>query len=284
MTILSGSEPDPFGAALRQAFAGHPAAVTIRRDDGLVNQMDMAYYLAGANAFHPTEAVALDNASGRVLDIGCGGGRHALHLRDQILSVTGLDVSPSALWVAGHRGLSCLVWASVSPVPFARGSFDTLLLLGGNLGIGGTVAGSRDVLRSLRRLVGSDGRLLASSRNVLGTADPVHLAYHERNRDRGLSAGQLRLRMEYGDLVGPWFDLLFPTPAEVPRLIEGSGWRLQDLLEDQSPVYSAVLTADSSQHNHVERTSVRSFFCPSTLDLSHPSRTQRTEVRCCFDR
>jgi len=243
MQILSGNEPDPFGVALRQAFAGHSAAVTIRSDDGLVNQMDMAYYLAGAEAFHPTEAVALSSAHGRVLDIGCGGGRHALHLCGRGLPVSGLDVSPGALWVAGQRGLSRRVWASVSPPPFASGIFDTLLLLGGNLGIGGTMSGSCEVLRSLRHLVRSDGRLLASSRNVLGTADEVHLAYHQRNRERGLPVGQLRLRMEYGEVVGSWFDLLFPTPAEVPQLLEGSGWRIQHLHEDNSPVFSAVLAA-----------------------------------------
>ena len=40
-------------------------------------------------------------------------------------------------------------------------------------------------------------RIIAHGTDPYGTTDPVHLAYHRRNRERGRLGGQLRLRLRY---------------------------------------------------------------------------------------
>ena len=243
MATLSGFGPDPFGQALWDAYHGRPARLIFHRDDGLVNDQDAALYLAGPEAFDPTEATALAFARRRVLDVGCGAGRHALVLQERGLPVVGLDVSPLALQVAHRRGLQHMVWAAATAPPFAAASFDTFLLLGNNLALGGDVEGTVAMLRRLRRLARSGGVIIASCRNPTATDDPVHLAYHQRNRARGRPIGQVTMRVAYGGQLSPWFDLLLLTPAEASALAERAGWRVEQTLSEGGALFTLVLAA-----------------------------------------
>jgi hypothetical protein len=55
--------------------------------------------------------------------------------------------------------------------------------------------------------------------------------------------GQLRLRVRYRDLIGPWFDYLIVSPDEMAAILEGTGWRIHRLLQqDGSGYYVAVLS------------------------------------------
>ena len=54
--------------------------------------------------------------------------------------------------------------------------------------------------------------------------------------------GQLRLRVRYRDLIGPWFDFLIVTPEEMATILEGRQLRIRRLLEESgSGYYVAVL-------------------------------------------
>ena len=66
------------------------------------------------------------------------------------------------------------------------------------------------------------GRILAGSMDVTSTDDPEHLAYQERNVRRGRLPGQIRLRVRYRRLVGPWLDWLFVSKAELEEIVAGT--------------------------------------------------------------
>ena len=80
-------------------------------------------------------------------------------------------------------------------------------------------------LRLLRRLRPLADRIVAGANDPYTTEDPAHLAYQERNRKRGRMPGQLRLRVRYRDLIGPWFDYLIVSPDEMATIVEGAQWR-----------------------------------------------------------
>ncbi len=83
---------------------------------------------------------------------------------------------------------------------------------------------------------------MAASNDPYATEDPAHLAYQERNRQRGRAAGQLRLRVRYRDLVGPWFDYLIVSPDEMATILVDTEWRIHRLLQQSgSGYYVAVL-------------------------------------------
>ena len=69
----------------------------------------------------------------RILDLGCGNGRHVVHLDKQGFAVTGLDISPTGLALAqswlNEEGLEApLVLSDFGdPLPFQDGAFEGLL-------------------------------------------------------------------------------------------------------------------------------------------------------------
>jgi SAM-dependent methyltransferase len=69
--------------------------------------------------------------SGALLDVGCGRGTRplALHKAFPMLSVTGLDASPSMAEAARGAGLPRVIEGSVTDLPFATGSFDVVTCL-----------------------------------------------------------------------------------------------------------------------------------------------------------
>jgi hypothetical protein len=77
----------------------------------------------------------------------------------------------------------------------------------------------------------------------MAAEDPVHLAYHERNRARGRPIGQVTIRVEYAGQVGPWFDLLIATPEEVSLLAGQAGWRVEQILSQVEAFFTVVWVA-----------------------------------------
>jgi hypothetical protein len=53
--------------------------------------------------------------------------------------------------------------------------------------------------------------------------------------------GQIRMRARYGRLATPWFDYLFTSVRELERLIDGTGWTLDDVIDGAGPAYAFVL-------------------------------------------
>src|SRR5256886_14575005 len=85
------------------------------------------------------EREAIRLVRGRVLDLGCGPGRHALFLQRKGFDVVGVDASPTQVALARIRGLANVYPASVRRLPRGLGAFQSLLLLGNNLGPAGDV-------------------------------------------------------------------------------------------------------------------------------------------------
>ena len=65
----------------------------------------------------------LGDGPGRLLDVGCGGGAHALAFAERSWTVTGVDVSRAQLDLAHARGVEA-VEADATALPFANETFD----------------------------------------------------------------------------------------------------------------------------------------------------------------
>jgi hypothetical protein len=97
---------DVWGAILRDTLAGRRAAETVERDDGFILAYDAAYFLAPYEEWDdPVEREAMTFVRGRVLDIGCGGGRVALYLQEYGHEVVAIDSSPGAVQICLERGV-----------------------------------------------------------------------------------------------------------------------------------------------------------------------------------
>jgi SAM-dependent methyltransferase len=225
---------DAFGQMLRDGRGPE----IIERDDGFLEAAKIGYFAPVAQ-WPAVERRALRWTRGRVLDAGVGAGRAALELQRRGRSVVGIDVSPGAVEVARARGVRDVRLLAFEDVDDSVGRFDTVVMFGNNFGLFGSPSKARRLLRRLRPLA---DRIVAASNDPYATEDPAHLAYQERNRKRGRAAGQLRLRVRYRDLIGPWFDYLIVSPDEMASILEGTEWEIRHLLQQSgSGYYVAVL-------------------------------------------
>lgn len=236
---------DAFGAMLLAHYESvEPARVfeIIERSDGGLGVGDPGRYFALFDQWHECEQWLVARLTGRTLDIGCGPGRHALHLQERGVDVTGLDISPGAIEVCRRRGLaktfagSLEEFAAISPAPF-----DCFLLLGNNIGLLESRDAAPRFLASITALAAPRAVILGTCVDPLATTDPEHLAYHAANRAAGRLAGQLRMRVRHGRIASDWFDYLITAPAELSELLVGTGWRVAEVKSEDA--HHAVILA-----------------------------------------
>lgn len=179
---------DAFGEALRRCHRGlHRPGVAfevLERDDGLIGVGDAATYFAPLRHWPPLEREVYSEITGRVLDLGCGADRHATVLAADGIDVLGVDPSSGAVDVPRDRGANALP-GSATELPEGIGTSDTFLLLGNNVGLLGGSEQALLVLAELAQVATPSARVIVSGTEPYATDNPDHLAYHERNQQRG---------------------------------------------------------------------------------------------------
>ncbi len=243
LEVVVKDREDAFGHMLLDFHEGlrHGSEI-VERDDGYFDAAGgPAAYFTEYRDWGPHEKKAMKHATGRVLDIGCGAGRHSLYLQKRGLDVLGIDVSPLAVKTAQARGLKKATVLSVTKVSRGLGVFDTILMLGNNFGLFGSERRARWLLRRFAGATGDDARIIAESNDVYRTEVRAHLRYHRLNRRRGRMPGQVRIRIRYETYVTPWFDYLLASPKEMAGILDGTGWSIDRILKSGGPAYIAVI-------------------------------------------
>lgn len=172
--------------------------VTLRTRDGREIAPD-AY--AWSRPASDADRRVLARARGPVLDVGCGPGRHLAVLHGAGVATLGLDVSPAAVALARESGARVHHGCVFDPVPL-EGSWRTVLLLDGNIGIGGEPTA---LLARCRDLLGPAGQVIAE------VAAP------------GTPAAQEDVRLELDGTPGPWFAFATVPAGDAGRHASDAG-------------------------------------------------------------
>ena len=233
---------DTFGKALVAHHRGEPADHVIERDDGLIDEIDTGIYFLEYDDWPEFEKEAMLEAKGRVLDVGCGAGRAAVWVQERGHDVVGIDVSPLALEVSRLRGVRDCRLMDVRELDFPDGAFDTVLMLGNNLGIGGDAGQTRRILESLHRITADEGIVIAETRDPLKTDDPAHLAYHERNRGMNRPPGLVKIRIGFGGKFDDRFEFLLLGEEGLAELLEPTGWSISRVYGSGGATFVAILS------------------------------------------
>ncbi|MFQ5837438.1 MAG: class I SAM-dependent methyltransferase [Thermoplasmata archaeon] len=235
-------DQDAFGHEILDYLKNKSGFEIVERDDGFfdVSGGPRAYF-AEYEDWPPHEKEAMKFARGRVLDIGCGAGRHSLYLQERGLEVLGIDNSPLAIEVCRKRGLGETRVMSATQVSSRLGIFDTILMLGNNFGLFGSYERARWLLKRFRNMTSEDGRIIAESNDPYKTEVPEHLAYHDLNRERGRMPGQVRIRVRYKKYLTPWFDYLLVSKGEMESIVGGTGWKVRRFIDSEGSPYIAVI-------------------------------------------
>lgn len=164
-----------YGAALDGG-----SSLTARHADGATEVLAVSRWLADADA---VDERLIDRARGPVLDVGCGPGRHVHALVRRGIPALGLDASPTAVRIASERGAEAIL-GDVFTHGLELGVWETVLLIDGNLGIGGDPAA---LLRRVAEFLTPTGRVLVE------TGPP------------GGGLQSVPVRLERGEDVSRWF-------------------------------------------------------------------------------
>lgn len=221
----------------------------VERDDGFFDVTGgPAIYFSKYEDWPSHEKQAMRYVRGRVLDIGCGAGRHSLYLQEKGFDVLGIDMSPLAIEVCKLRGLKNAKVMSITQISSRLGTFDTLLMLGNNFGLFGSFKRATWLLKRFRKITNEKARIIAESRDPYETTDPFHLEYHKFNRKRDRMSGQVRIRVRYKKYVTPWLDYLLVSKDEMEEILEGTGWKVRRFIdwEEEGSMYVAIIEEESS--------------------------------------
>src|SRR5215211_4550731 len=133
MPVIDDAQ-DAFGRALLDFYEGRRGPpLLLEADDGSIRPAD----LQPADFFHPHDAWprweqdAIGHATGSVLDLGAGAGRHSCHLQSLGHRVTALDSSPGCVAVCRARGIGDVRLGDLAEPPSDR-RWETILLMCGN--------------------------------------------------------------------------------------------------------------------------------------------------------
>jgi SAM-dependent methyltransferase len=234
---------DAFGREMMDYFNGEAIGDEIvERDDGWIEtSTEPALYFAEFAQWPDVEKKAIDLARGRVLDVGCGAGRVGRYLQGEGYEVVGIDNSPLAVKVCRERGVGKTRVASLSEFTAPAESFCTVVMFRNNFGLFGDAEHARRLLKRWHRMTTPPARILAASTDPYATRVPEHLQYHRQNRRKGRMGGQIRIRVRYRKHATPWWDLLLVSRDEMRKLVDGTGWKVSDLLDEGGARYVAVL-------------------------------------------
>ena len=236
-------QKDAYGQEVLAYLKGEKVPEIVEREDSFIGiSGGSPSYFADFKDWPKIQKKAIKYVKGKVLDIGCGAGRVSLYLQKKGYDVLGIDNSPLAIKVCKERGLK---HARVLPVEnvdnLPNSSIDTVLMFGNNFGLFGGYNKAKSLLKKLYKVTSDDAQILAESNDVYKTKDPVHLAYHKLNRQRGRMSGQLKIRVRFKKFIGDWFDYLLVSKSEMKDILKGTGWKVHKIIDSGKNMYIAVI-------------------------------------------
>ena len=236
---------DAYGHLLSDYHNGRENVEIVEREDGFidVSRLGPFNYFAEYENWAEHQRRAIAHATGSVLDIGCGAGRHCLYLQEQGHDVLGTDISPLAIQTCQSRGLKNALVTPITQLSSKIGTFDTILMMGHNFGLVGEYKRAKWILRRFAAMTTDTAKIIAETMDPYQTEVPYHLAYHQFNQDRRRMSGQIRLRIRYRQHATPWFDYLFVSKVEMEDILDGTPWQVERYIDAaNTPTYITILT------------------------------------------
>jgi len=229
---------DVMGMALLDYFNGkYSEDILTETNISEEDVMPVPYLFRTYDEMPTVEQTALNMASGRVLDVGCGAGIHALYLQEKGLEVTAIDTSPGAVEVSKLRGVKDV--RLIDLLDLKEEKFDTILILMNGTGIFQTVEKVPAYLEHLKTLLNPKGKIYI---------DSTDLRYmYDTNDDGSIWVpgdryyGELEFVMRYKGMESDVFDWLYLGEHLFDLLAEESGFNFEVVERGENFDYLAVL-------------------------------------------
>lgn len=150
--VFGAGRAEPYERMLAGARSGRLVLHSLDGAHG-PHRLDVGRWVRAAT---PADLTALEGARGPTLDVGCGPGRMVRAAAARSIPALGIDVAPHAVARARIDGSLALLRSVFHRVPL-EGHWQTILLMDGNVGIGGDpealLARCRDLLAPFGSIV-----------------------------------------------------------------------------------------------------------------------------------
>ncbi|MDE0884813.1 MAG: class I SAM-dependent methyltransferase [Myxococcota bacterium] len=222
----------PLGLAVRSHWlTGKDAEIEVERNDGVSYTIRSREFFSIEGRLEALDERSLQEARGRVLDVGAGAGRHSLRLQEAGHEVVAVDISPLCVEVMRQRGVEQARVADVFALDAEElGDFDTILFLMQSIGIAGSRFGLERLLLSLAPRLRKGGQILLDSSPLLGTR--AGCAPDMEGIDVSFS---------FQGFAGESFSWLYLEEESLAEVSESLGWKTQVLARTSSGEYLARL-------------------------------------------
>jgi SAM-dependent methyltransferase len=239
-------EEDVYGQEMWASYKSEKASEIVERDDGYFDASSgPKMYFSEYEDWPSVERKAMEFVKGKVLDVGCGVGRHSLYLQKKGLDVLGIDNSPLAIKVCKLRGLKKAKIMSIEDVNFKPYSFDTIIMMCNNFGLFGSFKKAKRLLKKFHNITSDDALIVADTRDPYRTDNLEHLEYQRLNKKKGRMGGQIRIRIRFRKYVGRWFDYLMVSRKEMKEILKGTGWKIKETIDSDDSEYIAIIGKES---------------------------------------
>lgn len=228
---------DPMGAAIRDYFRqGKSAQLKVLSSLFDDDEMPVAHLFRSYHEMPPLEQRALNEARGKVLDVGAGAGCHALALQERGLDVTAVDISPLSCETMKERGVANVECVNIFNQRFQE-RFDTLLLLMNGTGIAGKLSRLPQLLSRLKQLMNPGAQILIDSSDL-------RYVYEDENGVLdvdldGAYYGEVDYQMTYRNIMGKRFDWLYADSVVLAECCRQCGLKCEILAQGNHYDYLA---------------------------------------------
>ncbi len=230
-------QEDPMGAAIRDYFRqGKSAQLKVLSSLFDDDEMPVAHLFRSYHEMPPLEQRALNEARGKVLDVGAGAGCHALALQERGFDVTAVDISPLSCETMKERGVANVECVNIFNQRFQE-RFDTLLLLMNGTGIAGKLSRLPQLLSRLKQLMNPGAQILIDSSDL-------RYIYEDENGVLdvdldGAYYGEVDYQMTYRNIKGKRFDWLYADFVVLAECCRQCGLKCEILAQGQHYDYLA---------------------------------------------
>ena len=236
---------DAYGQEILAALEGRNSWEVIEREDGyFAISGGSGNYFAEYKDWPVHERKAFRFVKGRILDIGVGAGRVALHFQKKGLDVLGIDNSPIAIKVCKKRGVKNVRVLGIEDIEKLAGKkkFDTIIMTGNNFGLFANEKKCKKILKKMHKQTSDNALIIAESNDPYKTKDKNHMDYGKWNRRRGKMTGQLKIRVLFEKYKGNWFEYLLVSKKEMRGLLKGTGWTVKEFIDNpKRSSYMAII-------------------------------------------
>ena len=232
---------DLFGKAIFDFYTNNsPEDIITETSISEEDEMSVEYLFRAYNEMPKIEQKALQLAYGKILDVGCGAGSHALSLQNERnLEVTAIDISEKAIETALLRGIKNAQVKNI--LDFEGEKFDTILVLMNGTGIFGKLKNCNTYLSKLKSLLNPGGQILIDS------SDIIYMFDEDEDGGKWIPSendyyGELIFSITYKAQKEEPFDWLYLDYNTLQNAANANGLKCELILEGEHYDYLAKLT------------------------------------------